>query len=334
MGLWSNVAAKNSDAIRRATKGISEMSSTQKERTQNNKNNDVNNADKKSKLLDDILSSLPPDISRYTKKKLTEVIDYEPRIGVMGKTGAGKSSLCNAIFQNDVCKVSDVTACTRTIQELEIDVGGRKLTLIDLPGVGENEARDIEYKTLYEELIPTLDLILWVIKADDRALGPDENFYINVIKPLKAEDKILFVLNQADKVAPSFEWDFSNHRPSAKQIENLELKEIDIYNCLFENNNGCVSVSVPFKYNISNLVKKMVLRLPKRSKAAVYSTLREENKTEEVKQESKKGFTEAVKDVLDSIIDNAPIPKIVREPLKKAKDYVCDKISSFFDSWF
>lgn len=334
MGLWSNVAAINSDVIRIATKGISEMSSTQKERTHNNKNNDVNNADKNSKLLDDILSSLPPDISRYTKKKLTEVIDYEPRIGVMGKTGVGKSSLCNAIFQNDICKVSDVTACTRTIQELKIDVGGRKLTLIDLPGVGENEARDIEYKTLYEELIPTLDLILWVIKADDRALGPDENFYINVIKPLKAEDKILFVLNQADKVAPSFEWDFSNHRPSAKQIENLELKEIDIYSCLFENNNGCIAVSAPLKYNISNLVKKMVLRLPKNSKAAVYSTLREENKTEEVKQESKKGFTEAIKDVLDSVIDNAPVPKIVREPLKKVKDYVVDKISSFFDSWF
>ncbi|GEM_PF-79964 len=335
MGFWSTVSKKNLDAIAKATKGISEMSSINENATvSSKKQNDSNTASKKSKILDDILSSLPPDISRYTKKKLTEVIDYEPRIGVMGKTGVGKSSLCNAIFQQDVCKVSHVKACTREVEELKIDVGGRILTLIDLPGVGESEARDNEYKTLYEELIPTLDLILWVIKADDRALGPDENFYKNVIKPLKAEDKILFVINQADKIDPYREWDDDNNRPSATQIGNLELKEIDVYNCLFENNNGCVAVSAELKYNISNLVKKMVLRLPKHSKAAVYSNLREENKTEEVKQESKKGFTEAIKDVLDSIIDNAPVPKIVREPLKKVKDYVVDKISSFFDSWF
>ncbi len=335
MGFWSSVSKKNVDAFAKVANGISEMSSVNENKTVNSKKqNDSNTANKKSKILDDILSSLPPDISRYTKKKLTEVIDYEPRIGVMGKTGVGKSSLCNAIFQQEICKVSHVEACTREVEELPIDVGGRNLILIDLPGVGESEERDIEYKTLYEEIIPTLDLILWVIKADDRALGPDESFYKNVIKPLKAEDRILFVLNQADNIHPKKEWDDFNNRPSAAQIGNLERKEIDVYNRLFENNNGCVAVSAELKYNISNLVKKMVLRLPKHSKAAVYSNLREENKTEEVKQESKKGFTEAIKDVLDSVIDNAPVPKIVREPLKKVKDYVVDKISSFFDSWF
>ena len=289
---------------------------------------------KNTKILDDILSSLPPDISRYTKKKLTEVIDYEPRIGVMGKTGVGKSSLCNAIFQQDVCKVSHVEACTRTLEELKIDVGGRKLTIIDLPGVGESSERDAEYKTLYEEQIPNLDLILWVIKADDRALAPDEYFYKNVIKPLNAEEKILFVINQADKIEPSYEWNQSDKKPSSNQINNLEAKEIDIYSRLFETSNGCIAVSAPLKYNIDKLVKKMILRLPNKSKAAVYSTLREENKTKEAKDESKKGFTETVKDVLDDVIDYAPIPKVVKEPLKKVKDYICDKISSFFDSWF
>ena len=292
------------------------------------------NKTKHTKILDDIFSDLPSDVSKYINKKLTEVIDYEPRIGVMGKTGVGKSSLCNAIFQQEVCKVSHVEACTRTIEELKIEVGGRKLTIVDLPGVGESEKRDAEYKKLYEEQIPSLDLILWVIKADDRVLAPDEYFYNNVIKPLKAEEKILFVINQADKIEPSYEWDRNNNRPSSTQINNLEAKEIDIYNRLFDNGNGCVYVSSPLKYNISNLVKKMVIQLPNKSKAAVYSTLREENKTKEAKDESKKGFTETVKNVLDDVIDYAPIPKMVKEPLKKMKDYFCDKISSFFDSWF
>lgn len=252
----------------------------------------------------------------------------------MGKTGVGKSSLCNAIFQQDVCKVSHVEACTRTVEELRIDVGDRSLTLVDLPGVGESQERDDEYAALYAEQIPSLDLILWVIKADDRALGPDEKFYNDVIKKFDAEDKIIFVINQADKVEPSDEWNRDTNRPSSEQRESLERKEVDIYSRLFEPNNGCIAVSTKRKFNIDLLVKKMILKLPKRSKAAVYSTLREENKTEEVKKESKKGFTEAVKDVLDSVIDNAPLPKIVREPLKAAKNYICDKISGFFDSWF
>lgn len=330
MSSYSNISKLALSVIQETNKRIKESNLSSKE--DNIKKNSTSSS--KNKILDDIFSKLPPEIAKYTKKKLTEVIDYEPRIGVMGKTGVGKSSLCNAIFQQDVCKVSHVEACTRTVEELRIDVGDRSLTLVDLPGVGESQERDDEYAALYAEQIPSLDLILWVIKADDRALGPDEKFYNDVIKKFDAEDKIIFVINQADKVEPSDEWNRDTNRPSSEQRESLERKEVDIYSRLFEPNNGCIAVSTKRKFNIDLLVKKMILKLPKRSKAAVYSTLREENKTEEVKKESKKGFTEAVKDVLDSVIDNAPLPKIVREPLKAAKNYICDKISGFFDSWF
>lgn len=330
MSSYSNISKLALSVIQDTNKRIKESNLSSKEN--NIKNNSTSSS--KNKILDDIFSKLPPEIAKYTKKKLTEVIDYEPRIGVMGKTGVGKSSLCNAIFQQDVCKVSHVEACTRTVEELRINVGDRSLTLVDLPGVGESQERDEEYAALYAEQIPSLDLILWVIKADDRALGPDEKFYNDVIKKFDAEDKIIFVINQADKVEPSDEWNRDTNRPSSEQRESLERKEVDIYSRLFEPNNGCIAVSTKRKFNIDLLVKKMILKLPKRSKAAVYSTLREENKTEEVKKESKKGFTEAVKDVLDSVIDNAPLPKIVREPLKAAKNYICDKISGFFDSWF
>ena len=43
--------------------------------------------------------------------------------------------------------------------------------IVDLPGVGENGQRDQEYLTLYRRMLPELDLVLWVIKADDRALS-------------------------------------------------------------------------------------------------------------------------------------------------------------------
>jgi predicted GTPase len=37
-------------------------------------------------------------------------------IGIMGKTGVGKSSLCNALFRSEVCTVNAVEACTRQPQ--------------------------------------------------------------------------------------------------------------------------------------------------------------------------------------------------------------------------
>ncbi|WP_432652243.1 GTPase [Providencia rettgeri] len=34
----------------------------------------------------------------------------------MGKTGVGKSSLCNALFQSTLCPISAVSGCTRSEQ--------------------------------------------------------------------------------------------------------------------------------------------------------------------------------------------------------------------------
>ncbi|MDD8642135.1 50S ribosome-binding GTPase, partial [Escherichia coli] len=42
-----------------------------------------------------------------------QLTSHEPVIGIMGKSGAGKSSLCNALFQGEVTPVSDVHAGTR-----------------------------------------------------------------------------------------------------------------------------------------------------------------------------------------------------------------------------
>ncbi len=59
-----------------------------------------------------------PEQRRKIEEKVNSVLSYEPRIGVFGKTGVGKSSLCNAMFGQDVCPISDVAACTRNPQEV------------------------------------------------------------------------------------------------------------------------------------------------------------------------------------------------------------------------
>ncbi len=141
----------------------------------------------------DALEILPENIRESISRRINEVINYEPVIGIMGKTGAGKSSLCNAIFKGDICAISDVESCTRETQEVRIQFGKRSIRLIDIPGVGESTARDSEYEQLYRELLPKLDLVLWVIKGDDRAFSADEHFYKNVLQPAGGEEKTLFV---------------------------------------------------------------------------------------------------------------------------------------------
>lgn len=100
------------------------------------------------------LSSLPYSLSRHILEHLRKLTSHEPVIGIMGKSGAGKSSLCNALFQGEVTPVSDVHAGTREVRRFRLSGHGHSMVITDLPGVGES--RDPEALTFsttsYREL--------------------------------------------------------------------------------------------------------------------------------------------------------------------------------------
>ncbi|MBZ8347930.1 50S ribosome-binding GTPase, partial [Escherichia coli] len=146
------------------------------------------------------LSSLPYSLSRHILEHLRKLTRHEPVPGIMGKSGAGKSSLCNALFQGEVTPVSDVHAGTREVQRFRLSGHGHSMVITDLPGVGESRDRDAEYEALYRDILPEPDLVLWLIKADDRALSVDEYFWRHILH--RGHQRVLFVVMQADKTEP------------------------------------------------------------------------------------------------------------------------------------
>lgn len=77
------------------------------------------------------LADLPQWVSERLLQQINQLTNYEPVIGIMGKTGVGKSSLCNALFAGDISPVSDVAACTREPLRFRLQVGDRYITLMD-----------------------------------------------------------------------------------------------------------------------------------------------------------------------------------------------------------
>ncbi|EPH2850714.1 50S ribosome-binding GTPase [Serratia nevei] len=285
-------------------------------------------------LINGILDIFPEKIRENLFMKIKESIDYEPAIGVMGKTGAGKSSLCNSIFKGQVCAVSDVEACTRDVQVLRISFGQRSLKLIDIPGVGESADRDKEYEVLYKELLPKLDLILWVIKGDERAFSSDEYFYNHVLVPAGGENNVLFVLNQIDKIEPFREWDITNNCPSSTQLVNIKKKEVYLSERLGFIKNPVVSVSANEGYNIIKLVEAMIRALPDCAKSGATAQLKDEYKTDSVKDNARDGFAEIISEAIDEVIDILPVRDGVKNLMKNGKDIVVEKLKKIWGYFF
>ena len=252
--------------------------------------------------------------------KVREITGFTPRVGVFGKTGAGKSSLCNALFGSKIAKVSNVKACTRAPQEVLVNLTdeGAGMTLLDVPGVGESSERDDEYRALYESLLPELDLVLWVVKGDDRAMSIDQKFYEEVVIPAmdSSDVPVIFVLNQVDKIEPFREWDLEAHRPSRAQQGNIRTKVAEVRR-IFKRQGGrklptVVPVAADEGYNLVALVDAIVEQMPDEKKYAMAREARAEHVSDETARKAKVGVWESVKKIAVNVFWDVGPPLIAK----------------------
>ena len=224
--------------------------------------------------------------------------------------------------------MSDVNACTRDVLRFRLRSGSHSLVIVDLPGVGENGRWDHEYRALYRRMLPELDLVLWVIKADDRALTVDEQFWHGVVRPYR--QKVLFVVNQADKIEPCHEWDSAIGTPSPQQQVNLKAKQAAIM-AMFKPHHPVCVVSASAGWGIEDMVANMMCCLPDCATSPVVTQLQGRLCTEPVKSQARDSFGEAVSRVFDTAESSSFLPASLKTVIRTVRDVVVSVARAVWD---
>ena len=167
--------------------------------------------------------------------------------------------------------------------------------------------------------MPELDLILWLVKADDRALSSDQEFFTEVVRPNLNGKPLFLVLSQVDKIEPIRDWNDEKHLPGAKQQQNIKAKisHLAEFFDLPKAQVIPISVSAHEQYNLVSLVNNIVFALPKDRKITFTKAVKDKVRSEEAKAEAEKGFFEVVGEIVGEIFGAGEIGKAVGKAVDK-----------------
>ena len=136
---------------------------------------------------------------------------------ILGKPNVGKSSLLNALLEENKAIVTDVKGTTRDIVEGSIIVGGVKLNLIDTAGV--RKSSDVVEKIGIEKslsLIDEAELILLVLDSSEE-LTEEDKFLLD-----KTKDKKRIVIMNKDDLENNNKYNEDVIRISAKTNQGID----------------------------------------------------------------------------------------------------------------
>ena len=167
-------------------------------------------------MTDEILipkiSSLKERIEKILKESENgKIIKNGIKTSIIGKPNVGKSSLLNALIEEDKAIVTDVAGTTRDIVEGQISINGILLNIIDTAGIRETE--DLVESIGVEKskkMMRESDLVLFVLNNNEE-ITPD---LIELLKELKNKNYIIIV-NKKDL-------------ESKFNIENLDINKDNV----------------------------------------------------------------------------------------------------------
>jgi predicted GTPase len=170
--------------------------------------------------LEELLDRLPVEIAKDLRARIatlrTVVLEKRPpALVLVGRRGAGKSSLVNALFGAKVAELGHVTAQTGRGRWYEYEKDGGSLSILDTRGMQEGgaPAEGDEAKTALESIAIELrakapDLVVFVAKASevDAAVAPDldtlERIYEEIRRAHRLEPPLIAVVSHCDVLEP------------------------------------------------------------------------------------------------------------------------------------
>jgi predicted GTPase len=123
---------------------------------------------------------------------------------LVGRTGAGKSSLINTLFQEDLAKVDVLPSTDQLSRYRWQSENGQTLLLWDSPGYEQVQRPDLRQQVL--DQAATADAVLLVTPALDPALDADKIFLQDLAERGLGDVPILVGLTQVDRLRPLREW--------------------------------------------------------------------------------------------------------------------------------
>lgn len=139
---------------------------------------------------------------------------------IVGKPNVGKSSLLNALAQDNRAIVTDIPGTTRDVIEEYVTVGGIPLKLLDTAGI--RETSDIVEKLGVERsrsAIASADLILYVVNGNEPLTAEE----VELLDGLRDRQTILIV-NKMD-LATNIDMNALYERMPAERVVRLSARE-------------------------------------------------------------------------------------------------------------
>ena len=128
------------------------------------------------------------------KSEDSKVIKEGIKVGIIGKPNVGKSSLLNALIEEEKAIVTNIPGTTRDIVEGTIVLGGITLNITDTAGIRESDDLvEMLGVTKSLKIIDSSDLVIFILNNNEE-LSDEEKELLNKLK----DKKKIIVVNKID----------------------------------------------------------------------------------------------------------------------------------------
>lgn len=199
---------------------------------------DVEEVQNYTSIIQTLFKALFSKISTAEKENVESSFAKEKekpfKVAIIGQSGVGKSSTLNHLFGLNL-SVSDIDEGTTEVIEKTFKMpSGFNLCVYDMPGLLQNIKKDKVYLSMYQDILPECDVIMYIIRANTRNIGDDCRIIKETVLPIckvnHIQDNLIIGINKVDTIGESegAGWDRKGNCPTPRLVELMRKKASDI----------------------------------------------------------------------------------------------------------